>query len=368
MIKNNKWKLIISSIITLVPMLFAVLGYKILPDEIAVHWGIDGNADGFASPMVTFLLIPVILLAVHWSCMILTAIIDKNNKQNKKIIEIIFWIIPTISLVSCGMVFAAALGYTANMSAVIFLMLGVVFIIIGNYIPKTTRNLTVGIKLKWTQSNDENWNATHRFAGKVWVIAGFICLLAIPLPFKIFPFVAIAVVLLCTVLPTVYSYRFYKKQLAEGKVTAEDYERGYAEIVKNPRLAKIITAVLVTALAIFLSVIMFTGKMEIALGDDAIAVNATFCGEVTINYEDIDSVEYRDKTMGGSKVNGFNSAKLLLGVFQNEEFGTYTRYTYNDKSLPCVVLKIDGQTVVLNADNEQAVKDMYERISAEIAQ
>lgn len=368
MIKKNKWKLIISSIITLIPVLFGIFGDKILPEKIAVHWGIGGNADGFANPMFAFLLIPVILLAVHWSCMIVTAVIDKNNKQNKKILEIIFWIIPTISLVSCGMIFTTALGHTANISAVIFLLLGIVFMIIGNYIPKTTRNLTVGIKLKWTQSNDENWNATHRFSGKVWVIAGFACLLAIPLPSVVFPFVAIGLILLCTVLPTIYSYRFYKKQLTDGRATKEDYERGYAEIVKNPRLAKILTAVLVSTLAIFLSVIMFTGKMEITLGDDALTINATFWNEVTINYEDIDSIEFREETMGGSKVNGFNSAKLLLGVFQNEEFGTYTRYTYNDKSLPCVVLKIDGKTVVLNDDNEQAVKDMYERISAEIAE
>ena len=366
MIKNNKWKLIISSIVILLPTFVGFFGGRILPEEIIVHWGFDGKPDGWGSPASVFFVMPLILLAVHWLCMILSSVIDKNAEQNKKIMGITFWIIPVISLMSCGVIFATALGYTSNIYAIVLLTIALAFIIIGNYLPKTTRNRTMGIKIKWALANDENWRATHRFGGKVFVAAGFLCLLAMPLPSVAFPFVALGLILPCVILPVIYSYRFYKKQIADGRATAEEYKRGYADVMKNPKFAATITVVMLVLLVVFLSIIMFTGKMEITLGDDALTVNSTFWQEVTLNYEDIDSIEYREERVGGTKVNGFNSAKLWLGVFENDEFGTYTRYTYN-KDVPCVVLKMDGKTVVLNADNEQAVREIYHRISSEIA-
>lgn len=366
MIKRNKLKLIISSIVILLPMLLGFWGTKILPEEIIVHWGIDGNADGWMNPMLVFTVFPLILLVIHWVCIILTAVLDKNAQQNNKIFGMIFWIIPVISLSSCGIIFMTALGYTSNIYALIMLLLGLSFIIIGNYMPKTTRNVTTGIKIKWTLSNDENWNATHRFAGKVYVTIGFLCLLAMPLPDVAFPFVAIPIILLCVILPIIYSYSFYKKQLREGKVTKDEYKEGYGDIVKNKKIAFIVSAVIIAALAIFLPLLMFTGDVEATLGDDALVIDASFVGGTTIKYENIDSIEYRERGVDGQRVGGFGSARLLLGNFRNDEFGAYTRYTYTGDK-PCVVLKVDGRTVVVGTDSEQEMKEIYERISAEIS-
>lgn len=366
MIKRNKLKLIISSIVILLPMLIGFFGGSILPEELIVHWGIDGNPDGWMSPTVFFIL-PAVLLAIHWVCMIITAVVDKNAEQNKKIMNMTFWIIPVISLTSSGVIFTTALGYTSNMYAIILLVIGVSFIIIGNYMPKTTRNRTMGIKIKWAMSNDENWNATHRFGGKVMVSAGFLCFLLMPLPSAAFPFVAIPLILLTVLLPIIYSYRFYKKQLTQGKVTREEYERGYEKLVGNKKIALIVTLSITALLVIVLSIIMFTGSIETTLGEDAITVKATYWSDLAVKYEDIDSAEYRAEGVEGRRVSGFGSAKLLLGIFENEEFGTYTRYTYTGDK-PCVVLKINERTVVIGAENEQSVRDIYNRISAEIAE
>ena len=365
MIKRNKLKLIISSIVILLPILLGFLGTKILPDEIIVHWGLDGNPDGWMNPMLIFTILPLILLAIHWVCIILTVVLDKNAEKNNKMFGMVFWIIPVISLASCGMMFMTALGYTSNIYAIIMLIIGLSFIIIGNYMPKTTRNVTMGIKIKWTLSNDENWNATHRFAGKVYVAIGFLCLLSMPLPDVAFPFVAISIILVGVLLPIIYSYRFYKKQLREGKVSKSQYKEGYDDIVKDKKIAFIITAVIVAALAIFLPLLMFTGHVETTLDDDALIVDASFVGTVTIKYEDVESIEYRENGVDGRRISGFGSARLLLGNFKNDEFGAYTRYTYTGEK-PCVVLKVDGRTVVVGTDSEQEVKQIYERIYSEI--
>ena len=173
----------------------------------------------------------------------------------------------------------------------IYVILAAAFIIIGNYMPKTTRNRSMGIKIKWALSNDENWNATHRLGGKLSVLAGVLCLLAIPLPPFSFIFVVPAVILLACVIPTIYSYRFYKRQLREGKATKEDYEKGYMRIIKNKKASVIVSVVLGVVLAIVLSVLMFTGSIETTFDDNALNVKASFWSDLTLNYEDIKDVE-----------------------------------------------------------------------------
>ena len=213
MIKRNKGKLIVSSIVILLPMLLPLIAGDRLPETVAVHWGWNGEPDGFMDSSLAFFVLPLILLAFHWLCFVCSFLVDKDRGQNKKLADLIFWILPAISLASCGMTFVTALGVQMN---VLPLLLGPIFIVIGNYMPKTTRNRTMGIKIRWTLASDENWNATHRFGGKVYVAVGFLLLLSIPLPTAVYPFLMPALLLVAVLLPTIYSYRFYRKQLAKG--------------------------------------------------------------------------------------------------------------------------------------------------------
>ena len=367
MIKKNKLKLIISSVIILLPMLIGIFGKNFLAEEIAIHWGINGEADGFASPAVAFTVIPLIMLAVHWICMIITSVIGKREEQSQKVLGLMFWIIPTITLTTCGMVLATALGYTANIGSLVYLLIGAMFIVIGNYLPKTKRSVTTGIKIKWTMANDENWAATHRYAGKLWVAAGFICIVAMPLPTKWFPVVAISIIVLCMALPTIYSYRFYKKQISEGKATKEEYDAEYNRFFKHNKLPKTVSIIVILLIAVLLFAVMFTGKLEVDLRDDALAIDASFWRYVEISYEDIDAAELRDDCGSARKVNGFNSAKLWLGAFESDELGLHTRYTYV-KADTYLVLTVGERYVVIAMDTEEETRAIYERVSAEIAE
>ncbi len=362
MIKKNKWKLIISSIVIMLPALISIFGSKFLPESIATHWGFDGAADGFMNPSLAFIIMPTVLLAVHWLCIILTAVIDKNTEQNKKVTSLIFFIMPVMSNFVCGITLAIALGYKPNsIFALILILLAAMFIFIGNYMPKTTRNRTMGIKIKWTFSSDENWQATHRFAGKVYVITGFVCLLAIPLPVEAFPFLALAIILAISIIPTVYSYRFYKKQLADGSITKEECDKEYGKFFKNSKLAIIITVILFAVLAVVLSFVMFTGDIVTTLGDTSLSVEADFFDDLTLNYGKIDSVEYREDGVDGIRSYGFASARLLLGVFSNDEFGNYTRYTYTGDN-PCIVIKSGERVIVLGTLDESETKTIYDNL------
>ena len=366
MIKKNKWQLIASSIVTLLPTLLGFFGKHLLPAEIAVHWGLDGQANGWMNSSGIFFLLPAILLAFHWLCHLLVAHLDPNASQNPKVTAISFWLIPVISLASCGCIFVSAMGHTALLSAFIYLALGIPFMIIGNYMPKTTRNVTMGIKIKWTLASDENWNATHRFAGKVYFVIGLLCLLCIPLPSKAFPYVAISIISCGVLLPVLYSYLFYKKQLTEGKTTVEEAKKSYHGILKSSKKGTVGALIGVGITLLLIPIILFTGKLETTLGDDALTVKASYWSNLTLSYDDIDSIEYRVTKVDGQRINGVGSAKLLLGTFKNDEFGVYTRYTYT-KDTHSVVLKANGKTIVISTGDEQQTRALYERISIEIS-
>lgn len=366
MLKRNKGKLIASSIVILLPMLLGVFGDAFLPERFAVHWGLEGKADGFGGTEVFFIL-PPILLAIHWLCMIFSAVMDKNVDQNQKLMNVMFWLIPVLSLATNAMIITGALGYTKSAFAIVCLLLSAMFIVIGNYMPKTRRSLTTGIKIRWAYSSDENWRATHRFAGKVYVAMGFACLLCMPLPMKALPFVFFAIILVGVLFPVIYSYRFYKKELAEGKVTEESLKNEYDKLVKNKKGAIVVTVILTVAVVVAVSILMFTGNIEATAGESALTVEASFAKDLTVKYEDIDAVEYREKGVDGQRVMGYGSARLLLGRFQNEEFGAYTRYTYTGKK-PCVVMKVGERYVVVGTNDAATTKEIYDRISAEIAE
>ena len=362
MFKKNKWKLIVSSIVILLPILLGVFGKNYLSDEIVTHWGMDGKPDGWASPTVIFFVLPVILLLIHWLCMVLSYVLDKNERQSKKVMEMTFWIVPVISLLVCGILFATALGYTANIFTVVILILALTFIIMGNYLPKTTRNRTMGIKVKWALASDANWYATHRFAGKVYVILGLLCLLALPLPSSAFPFVALAILLVCSCLPILYSYLFYKKQLSRGESTKEDYEKGLGELGMNKKGMIVITVTITLLLCVILSVVMFTGSVKATTEEDRLSVRASYWSDLTLRYSDIAKVEYREEGVDGERVMGYGTARLLLGGFQNKEFGAYTRYTYTGKD-PCVVITTaEGKVLVVGLDEPSETKALYDAL------
>ena len=210
MFKKYKKQLIISSIVILLPVLAGLLLWNQLPDRIPTHWNALGEVDSYSSRGFAVFGLPLFLLAVHWLCLFVTKS-DKNNaNQTEKVMKLPLFICPVIAIFGATAMYASALGFSVNMVSLPCLLVGAMFLIIGNYLPKCKYNYTIGIKLPWTFASEENWNATHRFGGKVWVAGGLLIIPGAFLPEKlIFPCM-FAVLLVCVLLPTVYSYRYMK--------------------------------------------------------------------------------------------------------------------------------------------------------------
>lgn len=359
MIKKYKWQLLISSVVTLLPMVFGLIFWSQLPASMTSHWGADGVADGTASKAFVVFGFPLILLALNWLLLFASLVVDKKNNQNEKMVRICYSIIPALSLVVHTAIYSIALGKEWDFLAIIPVFVGSMLLIIGNYMPKTTRNRTMGIKLRWTMGNDENWNKTHRLGGKIYFWGGLAVIASVVLPVKAMIAVMIAVIAVSILVPTVYSYSIYRKHKAAGI----KYEPVFN--TKGDKAGIWITAIMVPLILIGVAVLMFTGNVEITYNETDFQIVASYADDLTVKYEDIDSVEYRESFDIGSRYMGFGSIRLSTGTFQNEEFGRYTLYAYTQGE-GAVVLKKGDQTLVIVAKTVKETKAIYDTLIARI--
>lgn len=293
------------------------------------------------------------LLAGQWLCFLISAADPGNRGRNEKPLRLVLWIMPILSLLCAGLSYALSAGISLSVGRITTLCLGLMFAAIGNYLPKCRRNYTIGIKVTWALASDENWNATHRFAGRVWVIGGVAVMLAALLPEGWNVFAAVLGAVVISVIPTVYSYRYYKGQLARG-------EELKALPTPSSRYWKISAAV-TAAILVFVVVMLFSGKVETTFGDDSFTVRGSYYGSQTVSYADIDSLELRQDDVPGSRVFGVGSYRLLLGTFRNEDFGTYTRYTYY-KPESCIVVRMGEKVLVLSGKDKTETQDIYSQL------
>lgn len=358
MINKYKWKLLISSIIILLPILMGIVFWNELPQKMTTHWGVDGNADGWSSRPFAVFALPVFMLILHWVCIFFTANDPKNKGQNNKVFGLVLWICPAASLFASGMMYATSFGKDLPADLIGLLLIGLMFVVIGNYLPKCKQNYSIGIKVKWALENEENWNATHRVGGKVWVVGGLLMMACVFLPKNIIPWVLVISLTVLAVVPIVYSYQYYRKQLKEGSANHH--------MIPKSRISKIIaimSIVFVVLILVFVGILMFTGDIDVEYGDTSFTIEASFWDNLTVEYNAIDSIEYRDNGNAGTRTNGLGSARLLAGAFQNDEFGSYTRYSYTGCDA-CVVMTVKGKILVINGVDSESTKNIYTELMA----
>ncbi|MBE5957273.1 MAG: DUF1648 domain-containing protein [Lachnospiraceae bacterium] len=352
MIKENKIKLLVSSLVVLLPIVYGLIMWDKLPDPMPSHWNINGEVDGFTSRQMGIILVPIIMLIVHWVCVLATFLDPNNREQNSKVLNLIYYLAPTISIVVSGFMYSSIM----EMKLRYWYLMGLVFVVIGNYLPKCKRNSTIGIRIPWTLGNEENWNATHRFSGKIWVACGLIGVTAMFLPEAAGMTVLIIALVLIAAIPIIYSYMYHRKQLELGTATTDDF-KNYIRVNRYGKAGVVIT---ILAL-VFVAFALLVGKYEVNMGEDSLKIEATFWADYSVKYDEISNVEYREKDTPGSRTNGYGTPSLSMGQYSNNEFGYYTRYTYSSCN-SCVVLTIGDDKLVINEKDETSTKELYNKL------
>ena len=210
-IKRNWKSMLLSAVIILFPMAVGVYFWDRLPEQVATHWDFSGNANGWTSRSFTVYGIPLVMLALHMFCLLISEGDMNSYGQNPKLKRLMYWVIPAVSLILCASVYPYALGMDIPMQRMAMLFLGVMFVIIGNYLPKCRQNYWMGIKIPTTFASEENWNATHRFAGKVYVIVGVLALICACIQTEMVANAMLVVIIAACALPMGYSYWYGSK-------------------------------------------------------------------------------------------------------------------------------------------------------------
>ena len=208
MIKKNLKTLIVTSILIVLPVLAGIILWDRLPEQMPTHWNAAGDIDGWTSKPFTVFGLPLILLAAQWLCVLGTLADPKKENHPTKILHLVLWIIPVLSLVLGTITYATALGKAVRVEVIMPILIGLILAIIGNYMPKCKQNYTIGIKIPWTLNSEENWNRTHRFAGWLWTFSGIVVMLT---GFFGGFWIFMIIVLLMVLAPTLYSYLLFRK-------------------------------------------------------------------------------------------------------------------------------------------------------------
>ncbi len=142
-----------------------------------VHWGIKGNVDRLATKAEGIFIMPCLCAIIQIGVLIKLYIDPRKEQIHHKPVLVSIWIVPLITILINVLIYIIALGGKVSMTMAVFFIIGVMFIGLGNYMPKLKQNYTIGIKVPWTLNSEENWNMTHRMAGKLYVVAGVISII-----------------------------------------------------------------------------------------------------------------------------------------------------------------------------------------------
>ncbi len=199
---------IIGTILCLLPIIFGIIYYNKLPDNIPTRFGFDGQVNGYTQKTVFVFAFPIAMALLN---MLMAFVINTDPKRKNftpAMKKISLLVLPISSIFISLISYSKALGNNDDINRYIFIFLGAMILTFGIYMPKTKRNYTMGIKLPWTMDNDYNWDMTHKLASKLWIVGGIA--LALNTFFRsLVLFVIIMVVI--TLVPAVYSFMLYKK-------------------------------------------------------------------------------------------------------------------------------------------------------------
>lgn len=187
--------------------------YPKLPRIIPMHWGIDGNIDGYGGKGSLF-----VLYAVGVGGTFLFDFARKIDPKSKNYDKFnrpyeIFKLVFAIFMDGLVLVTARSrFNKNLRVSQIVVVAVGVMIAVIGNYMPKFKYNYTMGIKTPWTLASETVWEKTHRKAGALWVCGG----IGIALSSFLKPKYSFALVMIITVvisaIPMVYSYFEFKRE------------------------------------------------------------------------------------------------------------------------------------------------------------
>ncbi len=213
--KNKRTMLWITAAL---PLVLAVLSYAALPDTITIHWGMDGTPNGFAPrvailPMgaIALLLTALLLWAAHHEPQ------KKNIQRSAKFVDGTIVILNLMVLAVVGITISESLHPgRMDVACAVTVLVGLLLMWMGNYLPKVKRNGLIGARNRWTLSSDTVWKQTQRLSGWMLFVGGLLIVLSAFLLSTQARFAAVLVITgVCAVGSVLVSAALYRREVVK---------------------------------------------------------------------------------------------------------------------------------------------------------
>ena len=146
--------LVLTSAIILLQMLVGVLLWDRLPDPMATHFSFSNEPDGWSSRAFAVFGMPLLLLGLHYMCLLISCMPgNRADYVSPKVRRMLLLIVPAVSLLVTVLCYGYALGAPFAIDRIVWVFVGVVFALVGNYLPKMRRSNTTGIRLPMPSSS-----------------------------------------------------------------------------------------------------------------------------------------------------------------------------------------------------------------------
>lgn len=198
---------------------FSAAVYSRLPDPIPTHWNLRGEIDGYSPRAWGAWLMPAILLSVAAIVPRLPALDPRkqNYEKFRPTYDFVIAAVMTLLAVLHVVLLGAALGWPIRIERITPILIGLLFTVIGNLLPRARPNWLFGIRTPWTLTNDRVWERTHRMGGFTFVIAGVVVMLTAFLDPAVAMIAFIVSIVTASIIPLVYSYFAWRQETSRAQ-------------------------------------------------------------------------------------------------------------------------------------------------------
>jgi len=200
-------------IVVLIPFVYLAYIWSSLPDTVPLHWNYKGEIDDWGNKS-SLIFITFLLSGLTYILFTVIPFIDPkkriqtmgNKYHNLKFLMVLF-----MSALAVFIIYSAKEQSITNPSF-IYLAIGLLFMLLGNYMKIIKANYFIGIRTPWTLEYESIWKSTHKLAGKIWFIGGLAVVISSLTTNKDFNGIFfISTITLLAIIPVVYSYMEYRK-------------------------------------------------------------------------------------------------------------------------------------------------------------
>lgn len=212
---STRTTLVISLVLIVTAILAGLLIWDRMPEQMASHWNVEDQVDGYMPKFWGLFLMPLVTLGMLALFLVIPSIdpLKANIAQFREAFNLFIVLIIGFMLYVHGLTLAWSLGYqNFKMSAAMLPFMGILFVAVGFMLRKAKRNYFIGIRTPWTLSSDSVWDETHRLGAILFMVSGVLAVIGGLFGGMIAFWLLFVPLIGSTLFLLVYSYVLYRRE------------------------------------------------------------------------------------------------------------------------------------------------------------